>query len=97
MIRHQRLVTADKYLEAVLDQENIDIPGANRKRKKDEDKDRQTGRQPLAPKTLLPRIATQHTYVDEADGHIVKKIKRKIKPKKPRLAQHEELEEIDCW
>ena len=79
ILKHPRL----PRLKAVQ-QENIDIPEANKKRKRDKDKP-----QPLASKSLLSAIALQHTHKAD-DGHIVKRIKRKIEPKKPRLNHYEE-------
>lgn len=82
ILKHPRL----PRLKAVQ-QENIDIPGANKKRKRDEDKS-----QPLASKSLLSAVALQHTHIAN-DDHIVKRIKRKIEPKKPRLNHFEEYKQ----
>ena len=66
-----------------VDQENIDIPRPNKKRKRDEDKPT-----PLVSESLLARTCLQHTHED--NSRIIKRIKRRIEPKKPRLSGTDE-------
>ena len=79
VLKHPRLLR-----EEAVQQENIEISGANKKRKRDESKP-----QPLVSQSLLTRVAFEHIH-EADDGHIVKRIKRKVEPKKPRLNHHEE-------
>lgn len=74
-----------------MGQENIGISGANRKRKRDEDK-----LQLLVSDLVLCRVALQYTHKAD-DGHIIKRIKRKIEPKKPRLNHYEEYKRDNLY